>query len=248
MRIAWGDRLRLFGDPRHVEVPIERLLSDKYAHESADKVRAAITAKRPVAVSTDARTADGTLNLAAVDANGMMACLTMTHGDSFGAQVTVDGLGLLLGHGMSRFDPIPGRPNSVAAGKRPLDNMSPTIVLRDGKPTLAIGAVGGRRIVNAVFQVLTNLIAEGRSLEEAVTDPHIHTEGGLDVWVEPGRPDLEINHLKQIGYKVRGPKMSWVGAVQIDPAANGRVIGIADGPPKHGKDARDQHPGVIRAN
>jgi hypothetical protein len=66
----------------------------------------------------------------------------------------------------------------------------------------------------------------------------------LDVWVEPGRPDLEIKYLKQIGYKVRGPKMSWVSAVQIDPAADGRVIGIADGPPKHEKDARDPHPGV----
>jgi gamma-glutamyltranspeptidase/glutathione hydrolase len=247
MRIAWGDRLRLFGDPRQIDVPIDRLLSDKYAHESADKVRTAITNKRPAPVSSDARTADGTLNLTAVDGNGMMACLTMTHGDSFGAQVTVDGLGLVLGHGMSRFDPMPGRPNSVVPGKRPLDNMSPTIVLRDGKPMLAIGAVGGRRIVNAVLQVLTNLIAEGRNLEQAVSDPHIHTEGDLNVYLEPGRPESEIKALKQFGYTVRGPKMSWVAAVQIDPAANGRVLGISDGPPKDGKGARDPHPEVIHA-
>ena len=109
LRIAWGDRLRLFGDPRHVDVPVERLLSAKYAQESAEKIQLAIDHKRPVPVSTDGRTAGGTVHLSAVDGHGMMASLTLTHGDSFGAQVTVDGLGLILGHGMSRFDPAAGK-------------------------------------------------------------------------------------------------------------------------------------------
>ena len=122
LRISWGDRLRLFGDPRHVDVPVERLLSEKYAQESAKKIQLAIDQKRPVPVSTDGRTAGGTVHLSAVDGQGMMACVTLTHGDSFGAQVTVDGLGLLLGHGMSRFDPVPGRPNSIA----PVNGLSTT--------------------------------------------------------------------------------------------------------------------------
>ena len=100
------------------------------------KVRKAVAEKRPVAVTTDGRTAGGTTNLSAVDSNGMMAAITLTHGESFGAQVTVDGLGLILGHGMSRFEPAPGKANSIAPGKRPLDNMCPTIVSQGGKPTL----------------------------------------------------------------------------------------------------------------
>ena len=151
LRIAWGDRLRWFGDPKFVDVPVERLLSDKYAKESAQQIKKAIAEKRPVPVTTDGRTAGGTVNLSAVDAQGNMAVITLTHGDSFGARVTVDGLGLLLGHGMSRFEPAPGKLNSIAPGKRPLDNMCPSIVLKGGRPVVALGGVGGRRIPNASF-------------------------------------------------------------------------------------------------
>jgi gamma-glutamyltranspeptidase/glutathione hydrolase len=248
LRISWGDRLRFFGDPRHVDVPIKPLLSEKYAQESAKKIQLAIDRKRPVPVSTDGRTAGGTVHLSAVDGQGMMASVTLTHGDSFGAQVTVDGLGLLLGHGMSRFDPLPGRPNSIAPGKRPLDNMSPTIVLRDGNPMLAIGAAGGRRIPNGVFEVLLNLVVDGRSLEDAVTEPRLHTEGGLTVHAERGRSEAEIQHLKQIGYSIAGPQQCYVAAVQIDPAKKGeRVVGVADNPPGNGPGVRDPRPQVMYA-
>src|SRR6185295_13243663 len=103
-------------------------------------------------------TDEGTVNLCAVDRQGTLVAVTLTHGGGFGAQVTVDGLGLLLGHGMSRFDPHPKHPNSPGPGKRPLNNMCPTIVTRDGRPVLAIGATGGRRIPNTMFDVLVNHI------------------------------------------------------------------------------------------
>lgn len=248
LRISWGDRLRFFGDPRHVDVPIKRLLSENYAQESAKKIQSAIEQKRPVPVSTDGHLAGGTVHLSAVDGQGMMASVTLTHGDSFGAQVTVDGLGLILGHGMSRFDPVPGRPNSIAPGKRPLDNMSPTIVLRDGKPMLAIGAAGGRRIPNGVFEVLLNLIVDGGSLENAVTEPRLHTEGGLTVHAERGRPEAEIHYLKQIGYTIAGPQQCYVAAVEIDPARKGgAVVGVSDNPPGNGPGVRDPHPKVTYA-
>jgi gamma-glutamyltranspeptidase/glutathione hydrolase len=178
----------------------------------------------------------------------MMASVTLTHGDSFGAQVTVDGMGLLLGHSMSRFDPVPGRPNSIAPGKRPLDNMSPTIVLRDGKPMLAIGAAGGRRIPNGIFGVLSNFIIGGRSLEESVTEPRLHTEGGLSIYAERGRPETENQYLKRIGYTIAGPQQCYVAAVQIDPAKkNGRAVGVSDVPPENGPGVRNPHPVVTIA-
>lgn len=250
LRVSWGDRLQLFGDPRQANVPIERLLSENYAQESAAKIRSAVAEKRPVPVTTDNRMAGGTVHLSAVDANGMMVAMTLTHGNSYGAQVTVDGLGLLLGHGNSRFDPAPGKPNSIGPGKRPLDNMCPTIVLRGGRPVLSIGAVGGRRIPNALFQVLMKLLEDGSSLEGAITDPRLHTEGGMIVRAESGRPESDINYLKQMGYTIGKPEVCWVSAVEIDPTKQDRVaVGVFD----HGKDIpaaamRNPHPVVTHAN
>jgi gamma-glutamyltranspeptidase / glutathione hydrolase len=250
LRIAWGDRLALFGDPRFVKVPVERLLSEKYAQESAAKIKSAIAHRRPVSVATSGSSANGTVNLSAVDDNGMMAAMTLTHGDAFGAQVTVDGLGLILGHGMSRFEPAPGKLNSIAPGKRPLDNMCPTVVLRDGKPTLAIGGVGGRRIPNAVFQVLLHVVGEGSSLETAAEKPRLHTEGGLEVFGEPGRPAAETKYLQAVGYAIKEPKPSFVAGVQIDPMDKGRPsVGVEDftsqrtNPPGN----RDPHPKIVRS-
>jgi gamma-glutamyltranspeptidase/glutathione hydrolase len=247
LRIAWGDRLRLFGDPKFVDVPAERLLSEKYAIESADKVRRAVAEKRPVSVTTDGRTAGGTMHLSAVDSKGMMAAITLTHGESFGAQVTVDGLGLILGHGMSRFEPAPGKANSIAPLKRPLDNMCPTIVSRDGKPVLAIGAVGGRRIPCVMFEVLMGLIADGRSLEDAMSMHRLTTEGGEVIHVEPGRPEAELKYLKQVGYVVDKPLLCWAAGVQSDPSKKGGgAVGVEDVVPKGGSGSRNPHPLVTK--
>src|SRR5439155_11577341 len=140
----------LLGDHKSADVPVGKLHSELYAAESAMRVVSAVKAGKPVAATSDGRPAGGTIHLSAVDASGLAVALTFTHGEGFGACVTVDGLGLILGHGMSRFDPRPGRPNSIAPGKRPLHNMCPTVVTRGGKPVLALGATGGRRIPNTL--------------------------------------------------------------------------------------------------
>jgi gamma-glutamyltranspeptidase/glutathione hydrolase len=234
LRIAWGDRLRWFGDPKFVDVPVERLLSDKYARESAQLVKKAIAEKRPVPVTSDGRTTGGTVNLSAVDANGNMAVITLTHGDSFGARVTVDGLGLLLGHGMSRFEPAPGKLNSIAPGKRPLDNMCPSIVLKRGRPVVALGGVGGRRIPNAVFQTLLHILAESRSLDYSVKAPRIHTEGDLNLHCERGIPKADVEYMKQIGYTIAPPIGAFVSAVQYNIGKDGRpkILAVADHQPE----------------
>jgi gamma-glutamyltranspeptidase/glutathione hydrolase len=121
--------------------------------------------------------------------------------------------------------------------------MSPTVVLREGKPMLAIGAAGGRRIPNGVFGVLLNMILDGRSLADAVTEPRLHTVGGLAIHAERGRPEAEINYLKQIGFNIAGPQQCYVAAVQNDPNTKaGRVVGVADNPPGNGPGVRDPHP------
>jgi gamma-glutamyltranspeptidase/glutathione hydrolase len=218
MRIAWNDRLRLLGDPAHADVPVERLLSDAYAEQMARRVRRAMEQQRPVEIETDWLEQVGTIHLSAVDGSGNMAALTLTHGGSFGSRVTVDGLGLILGHGMSRFDPRPGKANSPGPGKRPLHNMCPTVVFRAGKPVLAVGARGGRRIPNCVLGILLNFCGLKRSLQESVSAPRMQTEGGMRLQLDDPWSEQPIAFLGKLGYEiVRGP-VAVASAVAADPS------------------------------
>jgi gamma-glutamyltranspeptidase/glutathione hydrolase len=146
-----------------------------------------------------------------------MAAITLTHGNGFGAGVTVDGLGLTLGHGLSRFETKPGHPNSPGPGKRPLHNMCPSIVLRDGRPVLALGGRGGRKIPNAVLETLTQFVALDRPLEAAVAAPRPHTEGTSAIELEAAWPAAELAALPSLGYKVKSAVSATVSAVCFDP-------------------------------
>ncbi|HUR55936.1 MAG TPA: gamma-glutamyltransferase [Gemmataceae bacterium] len=217
LRLAWDDRLELLGDPKHADVPVEKLLSEKHAKESADRVRAALKAGKPVEARGGGRPAGGTIHLNAVDQSGLAVALTFTHGDAFGAQVTVDGLGLTLGHGMSRFDPRAGRANSVGPGKRPLHNMCPAVVAKGGRPVLALGATGGRRIPNTVFDVLAYHLGERRDVADAVKAPRVHTEGDLALALEAAWPAPVADHFRTRGYDVKTGPGATLSAIARDP-------------------------------
>jgi gamma-glutamyltranspeptidase/glutathione hydrolase len=219
LRAAWHDRLRLLGDPEHAEVPVRRLLSAEYAGQVADRVEKAVRSGRTLPAETDGRSAGGTIHLSAGDSEGTMVALTLTHGDSFGARVTVDGLGLILGHGMSRFDPRPDHPNAPGPGKRPLHNMCPTLVQRDGRPVLALGGRGGRKIPNSVFDVLLAYVGRQAPLAKAVAAPRLHTEGGPVLTLEEGWRAEDMAYLKGVSYDVRRGAGAVVHAVAFDPAS-----------------------------
>jgi gamma-glutamyltranspeptidase/glutathione hydrolase len=218
LRVAWEDRLKLFGDPDKVKVPVSRLLSADYAKSVAEKVRTTVKDRKPLAIQTESRVHVGTINLSCVDRHGNLAALTLTHGNAFGTCVAVDGLGLVLGHGMSRFEPKPGHPNSPGPGKRPLHNMCPTVVLRDGRPILAVGGAGGRRIPNSIFDVLTQFVALGATMDQAVAAPRLHCDGNLELTLEKSWPAEEQEYFKSIGYKLpAGAAAARVGAASFDP-------------------------------
>ena len=148
----------------------------------------------------------------------MMVALTLTHGNSFGAQVTVNGLGLVLGHGMSRFEPRPGLPNSVAPRKRPLHNMCPMVALRGGKPVLAIGGAGGRRIVNSVLEVLARWAGRGESIADALAGPRLQTDGSRTLALDAKWPESHREHLRGIGYTLgAGAAAASVTTVECAP-------------------------------
>lgn len=202
VRLAWRDRLTKLGDPEFAKVPIEQLLSDDYARESAEQILAAVKAGKFLAHNVASNGQTGTIHLSAADRDGNFVALTLTHGESFGSRVTVEGLGLTLGAGLSRFDPRPDHPNGPGPGKRPLHNMVPTIVTRDGRPVLAIGGAGGRMIPNALLEVLTQFVVQRQPLAASLAAPRVHTEGNASLSFEKSWPTAETDELRKLGYTV----------------------------------------------
>ena len=124
-----------------------------------------------------------TSHLCAADADGNLVSLTQTVMSAFGARIMLPRTGILMNNGMMWFDPRPGRPNSVAGGRRPLCNMLPTVVRRDDGSAFALGASGGRRILASVFQLVSFVLDYGMDLDAAVHCPRIDVSGNEDVGV-----------------------------------------------------------------
>ena len=222
LRWAWRDRLQLLGDPQHVNVPVEKLLSEAYARDTAAQVSRAMAANRPIEHRIKSNTQSGTIHLCSADRHGNFASLTLTHGGSFGARVTVAGLGLTLGHGVSRFDVTPGHPNAPGSGKRPLHNMVPCIVTRDGQAILAVGGRGGRKIPNAVFCFLTEFLMQKQSLASSIGMQRMHTEGNLSLELEKSWPEDDRNRLTAFGYQIKTAGNATLSATATE---EGRIVG-----------------------
>jgi gamma-glutamyltranspeptidase/glutathione hydrolase len=185
IRQAFLDRFQHLGDPEVVkDAPWERLASPEYARTVASAIRRTGPEGAPGAARLRE---DCTTHVCAVDRDRNMVALTHTAVSTFGSRMVVPGTGILLNNGMIWFDPEPGRPNSVGPGKRAMVNMVPALAFRRGRPYLAVGAPGGRRIISAIPQVIANLADGARSAQAAIEAPRVHTEGGaLDVDTRAG--------------------------------------------------------------
>ncbi|MCY4452246.1 MAG: gamma-glutamyltransferase [Immundisolibacterales bacterium] len=126
-----------------------------------------------------------TTHLSVVDRDGNLVALTQTLLSLFGSRVMFPGTGVLMNNGVMWFDPRPGRPNSIAAGRRPMSNMCPVVVERSGGERFALGASGGRRIMPAVMQLVSFLTDLGLDLEAAFHAPRIDASGADFVTVDP---------------------------------------------------------------
>jgi len=228
LRIAWADRQHNYGDPDQVKVPIARLRSGDHVGGMARKILIAVKQQQPVPLKIDSAEDSGTTNISAADRHGNMIAITLTHGSGFGARVAVDELGMVLGHGMWRFNPRAGRPNSPGPGKRAVNNMCPCVVTKRGKPVLAVGGAGGTRIPNSVFEVLVNYVGRGEAIESAMAAPRLDNTGGLKLGLEKGHPPEVEAFFKKAGYSVSPSPSAYVGAASFDPAT-GKTVGIARG-------------------
>jgi gamma-glutamyltranspeptidase/glutathione hydrolase len=241
MRRFYADRSEFLGDPDFVKIPVSRLLDRDYIQKlrgSIDLQKATPSARvKPGGLMTPVESEE-TTHFSIVDQDGKAIALTYTINGSFGSGVTVPGLGFLLNNEMDDFAAKPGTPNLfgliqgernvVAPGKRPLSSMTPTIVLRKGKPYLVIGAPGGSRIINGVLQVILNVVDFGMNVQDAVDAPRFHHQWEPDrLGLERGFSPDTIALLSARGHAIeRTAGVAVVEAVLID---HGWLQGGSDG-------------------
>jgi gamma-glutamyltranspeptidase/glutathione hydrolase len=196
-RLAWADRNAFMADPAFVDVPVEGLLSQDYADARSALITDTAAAeprgpgdpfafqgsRRPRVTPTPGQARIGsTTHLTVADAQGNVVAYTFTIEQIGGSGIVVPGYGFLLNNELTDFDPEPAHPNAPASGKRPLSSMSPTIVLRDGKPVLALGSPGGATIITTVLQVLIETLDFRIGLPAAIAAPraaNFNTASGI---------------------------------------------------------------------
>ena len=174
LKIAFADRAAATGDPAFVDVPVARLIAKDYAvtrRADIDMAKAGAPAAAVAAGSSH------TTHVTVADGDGNVVAATQTINSLFGSRAMVPGTGMLLNNTMALFDPHPGHVLSVVPGKRMTSSMAPTILLRDGRPVLALGLPGGMRIFASVLQAIVNVVDHGMSLQEAVEAPRVWTQG-----------------------------------------------------------------------
>ncbi|PCI32496.1 MAG: gamma-glutamyltransferase [Alphaproteobacteria bacterium] len=186
MKRAYADRSKYLGDPDFVTVPTTALTDKSYAahlRQTIDQNRA--TPSKSLSPGQPAPyESNETTHYSVVDKWGNVVSNTYTLNFSYGSGLVARGTGILLNNEMDDFSAKPGVPNgygliggdsnAVAAGKRPLSSMSPTIVFKDGKPFLVTGSPGGSRIITSTLQVIMNVIDHGMNIAEATNSTRIH--------------------------------------------------------------------------
>jgi len=218
MKHAYADRSKYLGDPDFHRVPVAELTSRAYAkqiHDAIDPRRATPSAEiRPAA--SFPRESTQTTHYSVIDAEGNVVSNTYTLNFSFGSGIAVPGAGFFLNNEMDDFSVKPGVPNvfgligdeanEVAARKRPLSSMTPTIVLKDGQPFLATGAPGGSRIITVVLQIILNTLVFDLNVADASAQSRIHHQWLPDeLYLEPGISPDTTALLQAMGYTIGAP-------------------------------------------
>lgn len=257
-RRAFYDRSEFLGDPDFAKIPVAQLIDKRYAvgwRDSIDPAHASVSKdlyrpavfneleryaeSHPARLSTD-REPQNTTHYSVVDPAGDAVAVTTTLNDSLGSRVTAEGLGFLLNDEMDDFSSklgvpnvyglIQGPANAIGPSKRPLSAMTPTIVLKEGKPFLVLGAEGGPTIITTVANVLMGIVDFGIDIQEAVNAPRFHHQWLPDeLRVEDRISPDTIRLLESKGHRVQ-IEHAWGDSecIAIDPRTNER-LGASDG-------------------
>jgi gamma-glutamyltranspeptidase/glutathione hydrolase len=246
LKYAFADRAAFYGDPAFFPVPLPRLVAPASGRAVRRRVRAYETREPSFYGRMHAADDAGTSHLSVVDEAGNAVALTTSVNTAFGSKVVVPGTGIILNNTMDDFSALPGVPNTfglvgseanaVAAGKRPLSSMSPTVVVRAGEARAVAGGSGGPLIITGTLQVLLNALVFDMDAEEAVAAPRLHHQWMPPVlMLEEGTREIDAVPLQRIGHAVR--RTTGGAAIQfIQRTADGWLDGAAD-PRKGGRAA-----------
>ncbi len=212
-RRCYADRASYLGDPDFYKVPVKELTDREYLKNRMSDFVPGVAGVSDNVKAGLAYESEETTHLSVYDKEGNAVSVTTTLNDNYGSKTVVSGAGFLLNDEMDDFSSKPGTPNmyglvggeanAVAAGKRMLSAMTPSIVLKDGKPMLIIGTPGGSTIITSVFQGIVNVLDFGLSLSDAINQPRFHHQWLPDrVDVEKEFPQALRDSLTKIGYQL----------------------------------------------
>jgi len=237
MKRAYADRARYLGDPAFVNAPTNTLLSKEYAARQRAGIDLARATPADAVLATSPREGSNTTHYSVVDSRGNAVSNTYTLNFPYGVGLVAEGTGVLLNNELDDFTAAPGASNAFGLvgfeanlpgpGKRPLSSMSPTIVLKDGRPVLVTGTPGGSRIISAVLQIVVDIIDYRMDVAAAVAAPRLHHQWMPDVVrVEPGFPAEVLDALKAKGHEVVEPLgQTSANSIAVSP---GGLLGAPD--------------------
>lgn len=251
MQRAFVDRASYLGDPDFNPIPMRQLVNEKYLSELSENINTerAIKADKLKKISLPYESSD-TTHFTLADNEGNLVASTQTINGWFGSGVMAQGTGIVLNNEMddfaqkvgaqNLFGAVGGQFNLVQPRKRPLSSMSPTILLKDDGPFMALGSPSGTRIITCVAQTILNTVEFEMPLYEAVAATRIHQQWQPDqLKIEAPflNPKVE-NELKELGHNVvherlgcaiqaiKKTKEGWHGV--SDPRGEGLALGITD--------------------
>ncbi len=250
MKYVYADRSKHLGDPDFYNVPVNSLLSKEYAKEIFNKIKDTATPSSEITPSDQISLfeSDETTHYSIYDSFGNAVSTTTTLNSSYGNNIVVDGAGFLMNNEMDDFSSKPGEPNiygliggeanAIEPGKRMLSSMTPTIILKEGKPYLIVGSPGGSTIITSVLQVILNCLVFEMNIKKAIDMPRIHHQWLPDsIDYEPFALTSDVKeNLIKIGHNPG--KVTELGRVEgiliddenliwgaTDPRGYGRVVG-----------------------
>ncbi len=243
MRRYYADRSAYLGDPDFYNVPLRQLLQPAYLEarrKTIDPAKATPSAAiepglpRAVEARIEWHESEQTTHYNVVDKNGNAVAVTYTLNNSYGNGITVPGLGFLLNDEMDDFAAKPGVPNmfglvgadanAIEPGKRPLSSMTPTILLKNGKLFMVVGAPGGSRITTGVTEVILDVTDFGMNPQDAVDLPRFHHQWKPDIlYLQTGFDPKTQTALSQMGYSTQSTDS--VARVEAIVVRNGKLEG-----------------------
>ncbi|MGA7330227.1 MAG: gamma-glutamyltransferase [Pseudolabrys sp.] len=238
MKRAYADRATFMGDPDSVKMPVAGLISKKYAAALRTQIGNRATPATEVRSGNPADfEGQNTTHFSVIDSDCNAVSNTYTLNFSYGLGLVAEGTGVLLNNELDDFTSKPGTANAYGLvgynanlpgpGKRPLSSMTPTIVMKDGKPFLITGSPGGSRIISTVLQIIVNVIDFHLPVDQAVSAPRVHHQWQPDeLSAEPGISPEILDGLVKRGHKVV-PTPPQTSANSIEITADG-YVGAAD--------------------